>query len=321
MPVMDRTSTSTNIRRRHPSGYQAGVMAAHVVEKPPTPLKPRSRAKAVSPAFARADLLHAETQTGIEALAQLLPIAPVETSAFPKGQNSHMLSGSTGHGSAEEREARLKQMAEAAKNIEVPTGTKAICAFLEAEAKREQLGEPTNWLQKLVMSHNFDLVAGVLICLNALVMMVQLEYGGEKAFLIFDHLFCWVFLAELALRVVAFKSAYLKVKMNWMDVVTVLLSVFELYTSPVMSVTVPNSTFIRLLRLLKLVKVLRIIRVLRLFHQLRVLIVAMSASISALAWSIFLVAIIQFIAAIFLSALSASITSADGAIRSSPSTR
>jgi len=230
------------------------------------------------------------------------------------------------------RQKREREMAESAKLIDVPTGEAATLAFVVAEEEHENVGEGgfAGW-RGIVKSQRFDMISGGIITVNALVMIAELEWigigngyqlgvaevgaswpGAADGFLVLDHLFAVVFAAELALRVAAYGSQFFFNIFHWIDVLTVSLSIFELYVAPAMKVVLPNLTFMRLLRLARLAKVLRVVRVMRLFHQLRVIMVAIGSSMSALGWSIVFLTMVQAIAAILMTQLLAEYLSDPG---------
>merc|ERR1719379_1342200 len=149
----------------------------------------------------------------------------------------------------------------------------------------------------MIRSQRFDVVAGIIICVNALVMALELEYNGllvsglginglddtwpaaDLTFLAFEHVFCWVFGFELMARLYAYGLSYFLAVTNWVDAVIVIMSILEIYVMKMFQVALPNMTFIRLVRLVKLTKVLRVVRVMRFFHQLRVLVISIVSSV------------------------------------------
>jgi len=182
-----------------------------------------------------------------------------------------------------------------------------------------------------VRSTKFDMLTGCVILINSLFIACNLEYEGMKAgvalniadtlqawnpmsagdpladfFLFVDHFFCIVFVMELSMRIAAFGLGYFKVAMNWLDIATVGISVFELYIlgAVVSSDSAgPDLAPVKLLRLMRLAKVARILRVMKMFHQLRILVTSIVATVGSLAWSIAFLGIIQAICAILMTRL------------------
>lgn len=131
-----------------------------------------------------------------------------------------------------------------------------------------QSAEVPSWKQ-FVRGSRFDLLAGFLICLNAIVMAVELEYLGMEAssllavtspesadwpsaeafFKVTEHFFCIAFAVELGLRIAAWRCSYFLSVSNWLDVTIVCLSILETYAVRAFRMQLPNVTFLRLLRL------------------------------------------------------------------------
>jgi len=171
----------------------------------------------------------------------------------------------------------------------------------------------------------FDVVGGVLIIINALIMCLQLEYNGgvkvkdriesgaeakdyeptrwelvETGFLVSENIFCVIFVLELALRLAAYRVQFFKVAANWLDLIIVAFAVFEMYVVEAAGVALPNLTTVRLLRLVRLTKVVRVMRTLALFAPLRLLVISIISSLGTLVWSMIFLFMIQLICAIFM---------------------
>jgi len=174
-----------------------------------------------------------------------------------------------------------------------------------------------------VRSRTFDLIAGIVVSVNAVVMVFELEYkglvigaqlgenswsaatwhGAETAFRLLDHVFTISFLIEFILRVAANGIVFLRAFVNWIDGITVFASCLELYVLSHVGGGLGDLVLVRLLRLLRIAKAMRIVRVMRLFHQLRVLVGSLAATIGSLAWSILFLAVVQAICAILMTQL------------------
>lgn len=187
--------------------------------------------------------------------------------------------------------------------------------YLKRLSSRVEQPSPFQRLQQIVNSHRFDMAVGLIIVANSIVMAVNLEYEGEitreqlgedhnmpfwkyakEVFAKCDLVFSIIFLVELLLRLICIGPSYFKSIMNWLDFLIVAFAVVEWIASS----QVGNLSFMRLLRIAKLSRVLRIVRVLQVFENLRILMNAVKSSIPALGWSLILLAILQCIAAIFM---------------------
>eukprot|EP00927_Polykrikos_kofoidii_P054117 TRINITY_DN48596_c0_g1_i1.p1 TRINITY_DN48596_c0_g1~~TRINITY_DN48596_c0_g1_i1.p1 ORF type:complete len:626 (-),score=110.43 TRINITY_DN48596_c0_g1_i1:51-1928(-) len=178
-------------------------------------------------------------------------------------------------------------------------------------------------LHRLVRSAFFDLVVAVLICLNAVMIALQLQVSGvslEKKLLgectienpcvsrwnavwhFSENFFCVCFGLELILRFVVEGWQCLRSWSSLMDAIVVVVSSVDTWVlSRIGGSAVSNVAILRMVRFTKLARVLRVARVVRGFSALRVLTMALVASVSALAWSMTLLFLLQMIAATFLS--------------------
>eukprot|EP00927_Polykrikos_kofoidii_P054115 TRINITY_DN48594_c0_g1_i1.p1 TRINITY_DN48594_c0_g1~~TRINITY_DN48594_c0_g1_i1.p1 ORF type:complete len:613 (-),score=75.63 TRINITY_DN48594_c0_g1_i1:45-1883(-) len=181
------------------------------------------------------------------------------------------------------------------------------------------------WWISFVRSTTFDLIVGFLICLNTLVMSLQLEFSvqtldrkiqgictmqnpcisdWDMVWDISEHCFCFCFGAELLLRIAADGWRYLTALGSFCDAVVVIASSLDAWVlSPLGSTVGSNVNVLRMVRLIKLAKVMRVVRVMKAFTTLRVLVAAVASSVGALAWSMTLLFVLEVIAAIFLSQL------------------
>lgn len=174
-------------------------------------------------------------------------------------------------------------------------------------------------LRKWFHSPLFDLSVGLLVVANAIMMALYLEYQGYMTaetvglpkdtsdwpnagpvFEVFEHVFCITFTVELIVRLRILKWQFFKGWDHWMDLCIVVVSILELYVFPHVNISAANITFLRLIRLAKLVKVLRIVRVMNIFMSLRILAHSIASSFGALCWSMLLLALIELMAAIFM---------------------
>lgn len=161
----------------------------------------------------------------------------------------------------------------------------------------------------------FDPAMGALIFLNAILMGVQTEFsaqaarsGAEEPPIISyaGSVFCLAFTAELILRFLAqgpwdflfSASRY----WNLFDVILVGMQVFEELVSVMVSSkdgeVNTSYSFLRVLRVLRLVRVARLVRVLRLIKELRTMIQSIFSTLSSLVWTVVLLLLLIYIAAI-----------------------
>ncbi|CAJ1436787.1 unnamed protein product [Effrenium voratum] len=173
------------------------------------------------------------------------------------------------------------------------------------------IDEVVDYGRKLLQSDNFsfkslDLVVGILISVNTIVMMIRNEYQGYEAGMqlgalesnplsgmdtVLDTLergFAILFLAELIVRIAVLRCHYFCSCWNWFDVILVGISMFDLFLLDVWMVEYEfnvNVTMMRMARTVKLARAFRIMRTLRLFEGLRVLVHSVSAFLPSLMWA------------------------------------
>jgi hypothetical protein len=171
----------------------------------------------------------------------------------------------------------------------------------------------------MVQSPHFDMLVGLVIVMNVVVMTIEVEYDGEMAnpldssttgmkefeifFQVMEQFFTLVFFFELIARLIAFGMPYFKSAMNCLDACIVAVSCID---SWILSSGVQDNagarhiSLLRVVRLLRLMKVLRVVRVMKAFTPLRVLVTAVANSIGALLWSMTLLFVLQVVGAVLL---------------------
>jgi len=162
----------------------------------------------------------------------------------------------------------------------------------------------------------------VVILLNALLILVELEYNGRKSratigleapgsnyspeletmFYVFNVIFAAAFAIELIFRLAAFGCPWLKRPMNWLDIVIVGGSILDVVGAGAFM----NLTFLRLVRLSKLTRLLKVALMAAFCEPLRILIKSISTSFGYLFWSLGFLTIVQIISALFMTQLLAS---------------
>jgi len=174
-------------------------------------------------------------------------------------------------------------------------------------------------LRHLVDHPSFDIGVGSLIVINTLIMFFQLEYqgaqvgyalgarpeigwkGADDVFFVAEHVFNFVFLLELLLRMWAYRWDYFKEAANYLDCFLVLTAAVDAYLLPLFAAGLDlNLSFGRLIRFGRMVRVFRLVRVMRVFCQLRVLVNTIWASFGTLLWSLVILGIVMLISALLL---------------------
>lgn len=164
--------------------------------------------------------------------------------------------------------------------------------------------------------HKLDLVMGLVIAVNALVMMTTLEFQGTVSAVqlglwnehaweaygdvseVAEHVFTALYLVELGFRLWQDGLSYFKSCFNIFDFFLIMLTAIESWLlSPFLnnnssSNNSNNSVLtLRILRAVKLLRAARLIRAVRLFRGLRQMVTACASSTVALFWSMVLLAL------------------------------
>eukprot|EP00929_Paragymnodinium_shiwhaense_P023407 TRINITY_DN14653_c0_g2_i2.p1 TRINITY_DN14653_c0_g2~~TRINITY_DN14653_c0_g2_i2.p1 ORF type:complete len:521 (+),score=109.85 TRINITY_DN14653_c0_g2_i2:866-2428(+) len=181
-------------------------------------------------------------------------------------------------------------------------------------------------LRDWLASTQFDTYVSVLVCLNVVLMFLQLQEMGYEAsvelelrkdaggtwnslgpiFSLLEHFFNILFVIELCLRLYLLRCKYFKVLYNLIDMSIVLTTCAEAYVFPYLGSLDGdglNVNVARMARLFKLVKCLRAFRVAALFSELRVLMNTLTSSMMALSWSAVLLGLIILASGILMAQL------------------
>lgn len=174
-------------------------------------------------------------------------------------------------------------------------------------------------IQKIVFRKSFECGTAALICVNSLIMALELQYHGfELAFDLDFHIekysppksaadtwpsakktfdtlemgFNIAFCVELLLRILANGKASMYSLWLWFDGAVILSSAINTVGEAFLSF---NPAMLRLLRILRLIRLLRILKALSAFDSLFLLLKAMKGSISAATWSFVMLVAVQII--------------------------
>jgi len=166
----------------------------------------------------------------------------------------------------------------------------------------------------------FDFAVCALILVNIVVIAMQLQWEGHKAYATLEltedsdwdggtwwfdtleHVFTILFLLELLVRIKSLKVKYFADSANLFDAFLVLSSIVELYIlTPLGMASGMNLTMLRIIRLCKIVRVLRVVRVMKLFLSLHIIGSAIIHSMSSCFWSIVVMFIVILMGGLFMS--------------------
>jgi len=163
-----------------------------------------------------------------------------------------------------------------------------------------------------VESAEFELICGVIILLNAIVVALEMQYNGRdighdlgiagydkptyqlsKFFGVVNVMFNVIFTLELGVRVYSLRCEALKSVWIWLDFVVVPISWLE-----ILRVTKVNASIIRIFRLARTIRVVKIFRAMGTFRVLYFMIRTLAAGTPALIWSFVIIVAIQVCSAL-----------------------
>ncbi|CAE7213027.1 Scn10a [Symbiodinium sp. CCMP2456] len=167
-----------------------------------------------------------------------------------------------------------------------------------ADFKEEEPIKP-----KIVERTEFESAVGILIAINSLVMGLEADASEKRAvgWVIVENFFCLLWIAEMLMKLWAFRLAYFRSGWNVFDFSLVLLNVFETWVIPSLAIEDLDAIgVLRIVRVLRILRLLRLIRLMKLFKNLWLIIVGFRESLSTLFWVLMLLSVVVYVFAIFL---------------------
>jgi len=186
------------------------------------------------------------------------------------------------------------------------TNQRRLSSELFADAIPHFDDEPGGKIEEFVASPTFAYSVATLIALNAMLIGIQTDYMAKKwiadtpqVFLVFDSLFCCLFMVELAFRIYVHGLSFFCVlgwQWNMLDCVTVCLQVadvsMEWNKSQIHGVRIG---IIRIVRVFRLFRVFRMVRLLSMFSELRMFIICVGNSMRSLLWTVIMIFLIVYV--------------------------
>jgi hypothetical protein len=233
--------------------------------------------------------------------------------------------------SSEHADRSLKRLMSIRTSVSSAEETEQQISALERAETEERARDEANEMKKehrcwrrWLRSSQFDVLVGVFILANMLLLMIGIQHDGSRnepgldrphssviddILHMFEHIFTAFFLLELILRLAADGVHFLHSIANFLDGLIVLGSCLDTWVLPALkgSSNVVDLSLLRIFRLLRLAKVLRVVRVMKFFGPLRVLIQAVFSSLGSLLWSMALLFLLEIIGAILFAQLLASV--------------
>ncbi|CAK9095857.1 Voltage-dependent L-type calcium channel subunit alpha-1F (Voltage-gated calcium channel subunit alpha Cav1.4) [Durusdinium trenchii] len=169
--------------------------------------------------------------------------------------------------------------------------------------------------QRVVETTAFESVVIFMICLNTVMIgvncdwnLTHLNLAEPEYFQIVERFFAGVFALELLLRIFAYGRRFFfgrsDWQWNWFDLIIVSFQIVEEVSTIVKSndgeIHLSSSTTaIRIIRMFRLLRILRIVRLLRFIQDLRSMLLSILSTLRALGWTMVLLVMIIYAAAVF----------------------
>ena len=147
-------------------------------------------------------------------------------------------------------------------------------------------------VKTLVDSRQFSVFILTVIIINSIVIGLQTaELPADLAFAlnVFDSVCLCIYIVEMILKLVAYRTAYFKDGWNVFDFIIILASLV-----PAGIVPFP----VQVARILRVLRIFRVFRLVSAFAQLRIIVQAIGRSIPGVAWTAFLLIIVYYVFAI-----------------------
>eukprot|EP00747_Dinoflagellata_sp_TGD_P181738 gnl/TRDRNA2_/TRDRNA2_35667_c0_seq1.p1 gnl/TRDRNA2_/TRDRNA2_35667_c0~~gnl/TRDRNA2_/TRDRNA2_35667_c0_seq1.p1 ORF type:complete len:536 (+),score=116.12 gnl/TRDRNA2_/TRDRNA2_35667_c0_seq1:24-1610(+) len=164
--------------------------------------------------------------------------------------------------------------------------------------------EPGAWeqieayLDKIdVLSDKFNMVVGVVIALNSVIIGLETDQGRER-YIVFEHLLCMFYVFEMYLRIRQLQWKWPFDAWNIFDALLVTVGIVDLYVLPYLNSVGGMARFVSLLRLLRMTRVLRIIRLFRMFAVMNAILKNFVRALTVVMWVSILILIFDYILAI-----------------------
>eukprot|EP00747_Dinoflagellata_sp_TGD_P195717 gnl/TRDRNA2_/TRDRNA2_64812_c0_seq1.p1 gnl/TRDRNA2_/TRDRNA2_64812_c0~~gnl/TRDRNA2_/TRDRNA2_64812_c0_seq1.p1 ORF type:complete len:466 (+),score=87.35 gnl/TRDRNA2_/TRDRNA2_64812_c0_seq1:59-1456(+) len=150
-----------------------------------------------------------------------------------------------------------------------------------------------------VKSDCFNMVVGVVIMGNAIILGLETDQGPER-YVVFEHLLQLFFIVEMSLRIRQLRREWPKDPWNIFDAMLVCTGSFQLYIWPFIAKHGHGGTMMSLLRLARMTRVLRLLRLFRMFNMLSMILKNFMRAITVVMWVGLLIIIFDYIWAILL---------------------
>jgi len=141
---------------------------------------------------------------------------------------------------------------------------------------------------------SFDLVIGVAIMVNAIVLGLEIDLSERTdpmVWIVAENIFCSIWIAETLIKWWYLRLSYFCDAWNWLDLLLVMLSIYDAWIAPLAlsSETRMDLGFLRVVRVMRLLRLVKLIRVIKMSRNLWLLVQGFTESFSTLSWVSFLI--------------------------------
>lgn len=283
--------------------------------------EPSDSTRLVSPS-AEEDILSPPPQSIPSSLAISLHPAATTEKAFEQSESGRIVQEGSVH---QFFESAISSTGEGvAQSLSSPQGYKSKQMMrLAGDGVSDKKTKPL--FERFVQSPLFELICGIVIIINTIVLAFEIEYHGqdsghaveygryrrssehwpdaEAVFRVLDISFVSIFTFELLLRVCAEKCRFWHSGWIWFDFAIVAISWFGVSPAEVLPEDSVDPTLMRLARLARMIRAIKMIRSIKFFDSLYVLLKSIQASVGALFWSFLLLIFVQVVVGMILNQL------------------
>jgi hypothetical protein len=161
----------------------------------------------------------------------------------------------------------------------------------------------TSRLNRFVMSENFEVVMGIVILMNTLLLIISLDLHGlqkghslglhgesdwssyEDTFRNLEYVFILVYIMELVLRISAHGKSFFNSLGNAFDLFIVSCSCVDLFLFDAMDVGVVNISVLRVFRIARMLRLLKFMKHSKHVAEFRVIVRTLVVALRGVAWS------------------------------------
>jgi len=169
---------------------------------------------------------------------------------------------------------------------------------------REDFVHPRPRVHRLATSVSFEVVIGLVMCVNAVLIGIQTSIAETEDETVFydvaEQVFTLVFTAEAAIRILSDGWTWLFSPTNFWDIVLVIFTgVIPMWFLKPLGVNSDAFRLLSVVRVLRMIKLVRMVRMVPLFHILYHLMIGLLGSVRMLLFTYLILGVLLYILAVF----------------------